>query len=120
MKIASRAVPPVLFAAMFALAIANVTCLNVAAQAQSHESADPLVGVWEGDGPSDARARQHTVLELRADHTYTKTLRASVDGVDYGGTHSGTWTARGMTVDLSGDGHYPASTQDLRALQKVK
>ena len=114
-----NAVSPVLLAATFALPIVSSALLGAPAQAQSQDATDQLVGVWEGDGLSDARAQQHTVLELRPDHTYTKTLRAMVDGVPYGGTHSGRWTAHGMIVDLSGDGNNPAYSQDLRSLHKV-
>jgi hypothetical protein len=104
----------------FARSISNGFVIGTAGQTQGQNATDPLAGVWEGDGPSDARAQQHTVLELRSDHTYTKTLRAIIDGVNYGGTHSGTWTARGMIVDLSGYGNYPSSSRDLRSMHKVR
>lgn len=109
----------ILLVATFTVLPGGGALLNATAHAQSQDEADTLVGVWEGDGPSDARAQQHTVLELHADHTYTKTLRASVDGVAYGGTHSGTWTSRGNIVNLSGDGDYPPYSQDLRLMHKV-
>jgi hypothetical protein len=84
------------------------------------QSAEELIGTWEGYGPSDSRAKQYTILELRADGTYTKTLDAVVDGKHYGGTHSGTFKSRGLLVYLSGDGNYGPYTQDLRYLKKVK
>jgi hypothetical protein len=115
-----KAFSPVLLAVTIALPFAGGALFTSTAQAQRQDATDQIVGVWEGDGPNDARAQQHTVLELRPDHTYTKTLRATVDGVNYGGTHSGTWTARGMIVDLTGDGNYPAYSQDLRSMHKVK
>jgi len=78
------------------------------------------VGTWERNGPNDSRATQRIILELRADGTYTKTLNATVDGKPYGGTHSGTWKARGTTVDLSGDGNWPSISHDLREFRKVR
>jgi hypothetical protein len=116
----SNSVSFVLLAAAFALPVTGGMILITAAHAESQDASDQLVGVWEGDGPSDSSAQQHTILELRADHTYTKTLNATVNGAHYGGTHSGTWTARGMIVDLSGDGNYPAYSQNLHSMRKVK
>jgi hypothetical protein len=113
-------VSSVLLAATFALPIAGSAALNTAAQTKSRHAVHQLIGVWKGNGPNNVSAKQHTVLELRRDHTYTKTFRATVDAVDYGGTHSGRWTARGMIVDLSGDGNYIGYSQDLRSMRKVK
>ena len=56
---------------------------------------------------------------LRGDGTYTKTLEARVNGAPYGGTHDGTWSARGTTVYLSGDGNWPHITHDLSEFRKV-
>ena len=49
----------------------------------------------------DQRTEQHVLLELRAEHTYTKALEAVVDGAHYGGTHRGTWKVSAMKVYLS-------------------
>ena len=85
----------------------------------SAQSPNQLVGIWESY-TSTSRTQKHVVIELREDGSYTKTLAASVDGQRYGGTHSGTWTSEGMLVHLSGDGNWPATTEDLRTMQKVR
>jgi len=89
-------------------------------QSAAAQSNNELVGTWEGHGPSDNRAKQHVVLELRSDNTYTKTLDAVVDGKHYGGTHSGEYKARGKTVYLSGNKDWPPSNHDLSTMRKVK
>jgi hypothetical protein len=73
----------------FARSISDGCVIGTTGQTLGQNTTDPLAGVWEGDGPSDARAQQHTVLELRSDHINTKTPPAIIDGVNYGGTHSG-------------------------------
>ena len=104
-------------ATFFAHPRAHLSLIPIAAA----QSASELVGRWEGQGLSDSGAKQYVVLELRADSTYTKTLDAVVNGQRYGGTHSGTWKSRGsFQIHLSGDGNWPAYTQDLKSLRKVK
>jgi len=78
-----------------------------------------LVGTWEYDG-GDAGAQQKITLILRSDHSYTKTLEAHVQGANYGGTHSGTWTANGKVVRLSGDDNWPPYTHDLSLFRKLR
>lgn len=86
--------------------------------ANSSSDESDLVGTWQYEG-GDAGGQQKITLTLRADHSYTKTLDANVQGSHYGGTHSGTWSARGMVVDLSGDGNWPPYTHDLSSFRKV-
>jgi hypothetical protein len=108
---------------LFALRGAGAATISATGQTEGQSSSaqdDQLIGVWEGNGPSDSGGQQHTVLELRPDHTYTKTHQAKVNGTSYGGTHSGTWTANGMKVRLSGDGNFPPYTQDLSVMRKVR
>ncbi len=78
-----------------------------------------LVGTWEFQG-GEGSAEQKITLTLRRDHSYTKTLEASVNGVPYGGTHSGTWNADGMNVRLSGDGNWPPYTHNLSSFHRVR
>lgn len=78
-----------------------------------------LVGAWHFSG-GDLSAHQTIDLELRGDGTYTKEFSATVQGAPYGGTHSGTWTARGMVVYLSGDGNWPAVSHDLSRFTRVR
>ena len=78
-----------------------------------------LAGTWDYER-SDAGGQEKITLILRADHSYTKTLEANVQGSHYGGTHSGTWTARGMVVSLSGDGNWPPYTHDLSLFRKIR
>ena len=106
------------------LAWGSVGCIttNIAgtafASAQVSDSHD-LPGTWEYEG-GDGSAHQKITLILRSDQTYTKTLEAKVNGASYGGTHSGTWTADGMAVRLSGDGNWPPYTHDLSRFRKVR
>ena len=67
----------------------------------------------------DQRTEQHVLLELRAEHTYTKALEAVVDGAHYGGAHGGTRKASAMKVYLSGDGNSPAYAQDMSLMRKA-
>jgi len=76
-----------------------------------------LAGTWRY-ATSDANTSQKITLTLRSDGTYSKMLDARVNGASYGGTHDGTWTARGMVVSLSGDGNWPALTHDLSSFTK--
>ncbi len=76
-----------------------------------------LAGTWRYQN-SDTYTFQKITLVLRADGTYTKTLEARVNGSPYGGTHSGTWTASGTVVNLSGDGNWPAYSHDLSTFRK--
>jgi hypothetical protein len=78
-----------------------------------------LQGTWEYNG-GDAGGQQKITLILRSDHSYTKTLEAHVQGANYGGTHSGTWTADGKIVHLSGDENWPPYTHDLSLFRKVR
>jgi hypothetical protein len=89
-------------------------------------AASPLVGTWVQESAS---AVNYTRIEitLRADGTYTKTLIARTpmthggyvgSGPSLGGTHSGTWTANGMIVNLSGDGNWPPYQHDLRLFRR--
>lgn len=87
-------------------------------QASSSRRPYALVGTWHYEA-SDIRTHQAIDLVLNADGTYTKTLSSVVDGTPYGGTHSGTWTADGMSVHLSGDGQWPAYTHDLSTFRKM-
>lgn len=106
-----------LVVASFFMGYANKTApFTTVAAAQSPYQ---LVGTWESD-ESTSRTQKHVELFLRGDGTYTKILAARVDGLPYGGTHDGTWTNQGMLVYLSGDGNWPATTEDLRNMQKVK
>ena len=73
------------------------------------------VGTWEG-GRGDAGATYRITLTLNADGTYRKTLATNIGA---GGTHSGTWSLKGTTVYLSGDGNWPASSHDLSTFRKV-
>jgi hypothetical protein len=83
----------------------------------SEDSRARLAGTWRY-ATRDASTSQKITLVLRGDGTYTKTLEARVNAADYGGTHSGTWTAKGMVVHLSGDGNWPAYTHDLSTFTK--
>jgi hypothetical protein len=83
----------------------------------SRDSRARLAGTWRYQ-TRDATTSQRIVLILRSDGSYTKTLDARVNGANYGGTHSGTWTANGTVVSLSGDGNWPAYTHDLSTFQK--
>ena len=80
--------------------------------------------VWlKSDG--DMIAGHSTLLSLRADGTYTKQFGASVGGGlasvsgSFGGTHEGTWTQEGQFLHLSGDGNWPAYTEDLRLFRRL-
>src|SRR3569833_2190091 len=55
------------------------------------------VGTWRKD-VVDSRSNSTTILTLRQDGAYTKRLTSLVDGRNYGGTHSGTWTANGSQI----------------------
>jgi hypothetical protein len=81
------------------------------------DSRSGLVGTWKYQ-TSDGPTYQAITLTLKSDGTYTKTLDAQVGGAKYGGTHSGTWTASGTVVALSGDGNFPAFTHDLATFTK--
>lgn len=83
------------------------------------QDAGQLAGVWIRVR-SDGSTYQKITLILREDGTYTKTLEARVNGSNYGGTHQGTWTARGTVVSLSGDGNWPALTHDLAEFQRSR
>ena len=87
--------------------------------ASSSDAESDLTGTWEYEG-GDGGAQEKITLTLRADHSYTKTLEANVQGSPYGGTHSGTWTANGKVVSLSGDGNWPPYTHDLSLFNKVR
>lgn len=76
-----------------------------------------LIGAWEKRG-QDASTHVYILLILRSDGTYRKTLDAVVDGVRYGGTHVGRWTAKGTVVYLSGDAKWPPYSHDLSEFQK--
>jgi hypothetical protein len=84
---------------------------------EGSDSRSRLVGTWRYE-TADDRTYQKITLNLNGNGTYTKTLDARVDGAKYGGTHSGTWTASGTVVALSGDGHFPAITHDLATFTK--
>ncbi len=110
--------------------LATILALNVANLGQSKTAAaspllataneqDSLIGTWHFSG-GDLSAQQTIDLALRADGTYTKTLSANVRGAHYGGTHSGTWTASGTVVYLSGDGNWPAVSHDLSRFTRVR
>ncbi len=83
-----------------------------------------LVGSWVG-GAGDGGAAYVVELELHADGTYKKTLTAKTNNADgshsgYGGSHSGTWKAKGSVVYLSGDGNWPPYSHDLSKFRKVR
>ena len=90
--------------------------LSTAAEA---DVPDQLVGTWVRE-KSDANTYQKITLTLRGDGTYTKALEARVNGAPYGGTHDGTWSARGSVVYLSGDGNWPRITHDLSEFRKAE
>ena len=73
------------------------------------------VGTWQG-GYGDAGATYRVTLTLNGDGTYRKTLATNI-GV--GGAHSGTWSLKGTTVYLSGDGNWPPYSHDLSTFLKV-
>lgn len=86
----------------------------------------PLVGLWVQES-SSAVTYSRIDLLLRADGSYTKRLLTRTpmmtggqlgSGPSIGGTHSGTWTAYGTIVHLSGDGNWPAYQHDLRLFTK--
>lgn len=87
-----------------------------------------LAGTWRYESAS-AVGYQEIVLELKADGTYTKQLKFRTptmysgmvgSGPTGGGEHSGTWTATGTVVSLSGDRRWPASSHDLSGFQRVR
>lgn len=78
----------------------------------AHDAWSRLAGTWRYE-TGDLTTFQRIVLILRDDGSYTKSLEARVNGVQYGGTHNGSWTARGMVVRISGDNKWPAFTHDL-------
>ena len=82
------------------------------------EDKTQYVGTWEMES-GDSGAHQKITLALRADNTYSKTLEARVGGSPYGGTHEGTWTAKGTVVNLSGDGKWPPYSHDLSQFRKI-
>jgi hypothetical protein len=91
------------------------------------ETNSELIGTWVYE---DAGSVHYTRIEitLRPDGTYTKTLQGRTPGWGgggtgiggLGGTHQGRWTAKGMVVDLSGDGNWPQSTHDLSSFRRVR
>jgi len=98
---------------------ANSTPILVAA-----DNRQDLVGTWVG-GAGDGGGSYVVELELHADGTYKKTLTARVSNPDgtgngYGGSHNGTWTAKGSVVYLSGDGNWPPYSHDLSKFRKVR
>jgi hypothetical protein len=110
---------PVLISTMVGGACGNLQSAagNTRMVAQASDDSTRLVGTWRYS-TSDANTSEKISLVLRDDGTYTKTLDAKVNGVPYGGTHSGKWTARGLVVSLSGDGNWPPYTHDLARFQK--
>ena len=90
-----------------------------AASEGGQEATDQLAGTWVRER-SDSNTYQKITLTLRGDGTYTKVLVAQVNGAPYGGTHDGTWTAKGTVVSLSGDGNWPRITHDLAEFKKVE
>jgi hypothetical protein len=78
-----------------------------------------LSGTWEKQG-GDVHTHFYIRLVLRSDGTYRKTLNAVVDGIRYGGTHEGRWTAKGTVVYLSGDAKWPAYSHDLSEFEKQR
>jgi len=88
-------------------------------QAAQDDQASRLAGTWQKE-VSDAYTSATTILTLRSDKTYTKVFRSKVGGAPYGGTHDGTWTANGMVVQLSGDGNWPATRENLREFRKLQ
>jgi len=113
-------------AALAALLLAATGCGSSPSGAPySRSSADApsnrkaLAGTYYYEG-GDSGGYQKITLTLRSDGTYTKVLNAAVPGLSgLGGTHSGTWTASGTSVTLSGDGNFPAFTHDLSAFRKI-
>ena len=87
--------------------------------ANSSSDESDLTGTWEYER-GDGGGQEKITLTMSTDHSYTKTLDATVQGSHYGGTHSGNWTATGMVVSLSGDDNWPASTHDLSLFRKVQ
>ena len=94
----------------------------------SVSQSDSLAGVWVSE-ESSAVYYKRIELTLRADGTYTKTLKARTSGYggagtvgapSLGGTHSGRWSASGMVVHLSGDGNWPAAVHNLAEFQRVQ
>lgn len=90
-----------------------------AALANSRSDEGDLAGTWEYEG-GDGGGQEKITLILRADHSYTKKLESTAQGSRYGGIHSGTWTARGMVVSLSGDGNWPPYRHDLSSFRKIQ
>jgi hypothetical protein len=91
-------------------------------------SRSELAGTWRYESASGVGYTE-IVLVLKADGTYTKHLKfrtpamysgAVGSGPTGGGEHSGTWTATGTVVSLSGDGNWPASTHDLSEFHRVQ
>ena len=88
-------------------------------QTSQQDETARLAGTWQKE-VADARSSATTLLTLRADKTYTKIFRAKVDGANYGGTHDGRWSANGTVVQLSGDGNWPPTREDLREFRKLQ
>jgi hypothetical protein len=91
----------------------------------SAAASNSLVGTWRYESASLSHY-QEIVLDLHPNGTYDKRFRArssqymSIGGIGHtgtgptmGGDHSGTWTANGSIVRLSGDGNWPPVTHDL-------
>jgi len=68
---------------------------------------------------SDKNSSATTTLVLRTDGTYTKNLDASAKGA-FGGVHHGQWRQDGSRIHLSGDGNWPAYTEDLGLFQRAE
>jgi hypothetical protein len=92
------------------------------------QTGNPSVGVWVYEDAGSVHYT-HIELTLRSDGTYTKTLQARTPGwggggvvgaAGLGGTHSGTWTANGSVVHLSGDGNWPPYDHNLTTFRKIR
>jgi hypothetical protein len=87
-----------------------------------------LAGVWVLETSGDV-LYQKIVLTLRADGTYTEQLtyrmlfnRGNTVSTRpaSSGTYSGTWTASGQLIKLSGDRERPAASHDLSTFQRQR
>jgi hypothetical protein len=99
------------------LATAVITGTALFASGAVAQSPQQLVGHWMMT-IDDHTFRATYYIELHPDGTYLKIMRSSMAGI--GGTHYGTWRSSGPYVYLSGDGHWPPTTEDLRNYQRTQ